>query len=326
MSLIGNKGVIILDADGGDAVTVTGGKLDVNASLTVPGDINIGNVDVLSMPDINIGTMPTVDATVNGLDPENGEVTGRPVLIGGRFDASSRELDDEDIGALAVTSKGYLITEDAILNQAVLTDNSGYLLGSGRGVMMMGYTGLQSLGANKVGALSCTTDGFLQVSIAAQSPGVLLNMKSDATAGTDTYAETTTVVSMAGAIRNDDVASLVDADNEVAPLQVNRAGSLYVHQEAATSVTTYGEITVGTSAATLGALAGAETECKGVIIQAQQSNTGFVMAGDLGITDTGSEGIAIYPGDTMTINIKSTTALFLRASNATEKVNVMVLQ
>ena len=49
------------------------------------------------------------------------------------------------------------------------------------------------------------------------------------------------------------------------------------------------------------------------------------MVGDLGVTAS-SEGRAIYPGDTMTLNVKSTLTIVLRASNATEKINVMVLQ
>tara|TARA_Y100000593_G_C4218652_1_gene290623 strand:- start:5 stop:751 length:747 start_codon:yes stop_codon:yes gene_type:complete len=50
MSVIGTgSSRVIVDVDG-EAATVTNGKLDVNAGLTVEGDINIGNVDVLTVP------------------------------------------------------------------------------------------------------------------------------------------------------------------------------------------------------------------------------------------------------------------------------------
>lgn len=314
-----------------DSVTVTATDLSVALNALSDSveckqpDETLLKATVTQAGNVNIGTMPGVDAIAVGLDAENAAITGKPILIGGRYDSSSRSLDDGDIGGIAVTSKGYLITEDQALGNALLTDDSAYSLGTGKGIMMMGYAGGQAIGINSVGALSCTPEGFLNVAISGQTPLGELLTKSEAVAGTDTYTETSTIVSVAGAIRNDDVASLADTDNEVAPLQVNRAGSLYVHQEAATSITTYSEITVGTSAATLASLSTAETECKGVVIQAQTGNTGHVMVGDLGVTAS-SEGIAIYPGDTMTLNVKSTLTIVLRASNATEKINVMVLQ
>ena len=46
MSSVGSKGVIIQDALGGDAVTVTGSRLDVNAVLSASDNIEIGNVDI----------------------------------------------------------------------------------------------------------------------------------------------------------------------------------------------------------------------------------------------------------------------------------------
>ena len=47
MSSVGSKGVIIQDALGGDAVTVTAGRLDVNAQITVETDsIDIGDVEI----------------------------------------------------------------------------------------------------------------------------------------------------------------------------------------------------------------------------------------------------------------------------------------
>ena len=60
MSSVGSKGVIIQDALGGDAVTVTDGKLDVNADLTVEGDLQIGAVEI---KDQNSGVRAEVNAS-----------------------------------------------------------------------------------------------------------------------------------------------------------------------------------------------------------------------------------------------------------------------
>ena len=49
-----------------------------------------------------------------------------------------------------------------------------------------------------------------------------------ATLGTTTYTETTTKGTVIGAVRNDSLAALADTDNEIAPLQVDASGSLYV--------------------------------------------------------------------------------------------------
>jgi len=54
------------------------------------------------------------------------------------------------------------------------------------------------------------------------------NQESAALLGTDTYSEAATNAAVVGAVRNDALAALVDTDNEVAPLQVNASGALYV--------------------------------------------------------------------------------------------------
>jgi len=48
------------------------------------------------------------------------------------------------------------------------------------------------------------------------------------TLGTDAYTEATSIGTLAGAVRNDTLATLVDTDNEIAPLQVNASGALYI--------------------------------------------------------------------------------------------------
>lgn len=49
---------------------------------------------------------------VGGLSAENGAVEGNPVLVGGRYDSSARTLGDGDVGALALTTAGFVIISD----------------------------------------------------------------------------------------------------------------------------------------------------------------------------------------------------------------------
>ena len=67
MSSVGNKGVIIQDSLGGDAVTVTNSRLDVNAQITVASDdINIGNVVLQNDAGLDIYTAAaTSDSSPN---------------------------------------------------------------------------------------------------------------------------------------------------------------------------------------------------------------------------------------------------------------------
>jgi hypothetical protein len=51
--------------------------------------------------------------------------------------------------------------------------------------------------------------------------------------GTATYSETTTSGMIAGAVRNDALATLAGTDNEIAPLQVDEDGGLWTHPAAA---------------------------------------------------------------------------------------------
>ena len=57
-----------------------------------------------------------------------------------------------------------------------------------------------------------------------------------ATLGTTTYTETTTKGNVIGAVRNDTLAALANTDNEIAPLQVNATGALYIQEGAALDV------------------------------------------------------------------------------------------
>ncbi len=78
-----------------------------------------------------------------------------------------------------------------------------------------------------------------------------------ATLGTTTYTEATTKGNVIGVVRNDTLAALAGTDNEIAPLQVNASGALYVQEGAAMDV----------SAATLTVAAHAVTNAGTFVVQ-----------------------------------------------------------
>lgn len=67
--------------------------------------------------------------------------------------------------------------------------------------------------------------------------------------GTATYTETSTSGNVVGAVRNDDLATLANTDNEIAPLQVDSQGALYVNQGQAEGLQASGVAAGGTPGA-----------------------------------------------------------------------------
>lgn len=62
------------------------------------------------------------------------------------------------------------------------------------------------------------------------------NLLTVSVLGTTTYTEATSTGVIIGAVRNDTLAALADTDNEIAPLQVNNIGALWIQEGAAMDV------------------------------------------------------------------------------------------
>ena len=74
--------------------------------------------------------------------------------------------------------------------------------------------------------------------------------------GTDTYLEATDSAFLIGVVRNDTLAALASVDNEIAPLQVNALGALYIQEGVAMDVSA-ATVTVDSELAAAAALAAA---------------------------------------------------------------------
>ena len=76
------------------------GHLQIDVLSITAGDNNIGNVDIVSLP----ASTNTIE--IVGDAAENAAVAGNPVLVGGRYDSSSRTLGNGDVGAIALDADG----------------------------------------------------------------------------------------------------------------------------------------------------------------------------------------------------------------------------
>lgn len=96
--------------------------------------------------------------------------------------------------------------------------------------------------------------------------------------GTATYTEATTKGNVIGAVRNDDLATLADTDNEIAPLQVDSQGALYVNDAAAESKQDSGVAAGGTPGADIiiAAVSGKKLLITGLTLIATSTTTNNV--------------------------------------------------
>lgn len=138
--------------------------------------------------------------------------------------------------------------------------------------------------------LLCDSDGHLQIDVlscashAVTNAGTFvvqvdgaaltaLQLLDDtvATLGTTTYTETTTKGTVIGAVRNDTLAALADTDNEIAPLQVNSSGALYVAVDGTVTVAAHAVTNAGTFAVQISdtsfAVADGNALGEGVLVQ-----------------------------------------------------------
>ena len=82
------------------------GHLQIDVLSITAGDNNIGNVDIVSLP----ASTNTIE--IVGDAAENAAVAGNPVLVGGRYDSSSRTLGNGDVGAIALDADGAVHISD----------------------------------------------------------------------------------------------------------------------------------------------------------------------------------------------------------------------
>lgn len=93
----------------------------------------------------------------------DGTVTANPAS--GTIDTVTTVTAVTDItNTIDSTISGDALTSLQLIDDIVVTDDAAYTLGTGKGAMMMGYAGAQSVNSGDSAALACTTSGILHVS------------------------------------------------------------------------------------------------------------------------------------------------------------------
>lgn len=193
----GNQKVQIVDA-GGDAVTVTGSKLDVNATIDTTGlATSAAQTDKSQFTKITDGTDT---ALVTAAGEQNVIATAQPGV---------------DIGDVTINN--------ASGGSAVNIQDGGNSITVDGTVAVSGTVTVGSHAVTNAGTFAVQENGAALTSLQLIDDTV-------ATLGTTTYTEASTKGNVIGAVRRDANTSLVDTTNEVAPLQVNATGELKVAQ------------------------------------------------------------------------------------------------
>lgn len=143
-----------------DSLAVTGGGTEASALRVTLANDSTGVVTV----DDGGGSL-TVDGTVTvaGGAAEDAAASGNPVLIGGRYDSSSRTLDNGDAGAIALTAAGHMIVAGASAENAAVSGNP--LLFGGRF-----DSTTRVLNDGDVGAVALTKLGEVKSTVALTNP------------------------------------------------------------------------------------------------------------------------------------------------------------
>jgi len=139
-----------------DNSIASGNELQVDVVAALPaGDNNIGNVDIVTLP----ASTNTIE--VVGDAAEDAAAAGNPVLVGGRYDSSPREIDDGDVGAIAMTLKGYPIVsiDSSWAGSANSYGSAFHLTGDGFSQAADATLSIATVLSDTLAAPANTTDG-----------------------------------------------------------------------------------------------------------------------------------------------------------------------
>ena len=255
---------------------------------------------------IDVLTLPSSTSTIEvvGDAAENAAVAGNPVLVGGRYDSSSRTLGDGDVGAVALDADGAVH----------ITDGGNALTVDGTVTANLSATDNAVLDAMVVDLAA------MEVLLTAANVDHAANEVLLGTIDADTGAIKTAVEILDNAISGsemqvDVVASLPAGSAAIGKLAANSGvdiGDVDVTstvQPAGFGSIGHGNNTaVGTSAEVLAS----SQACKHIDVMAAIANTGIIYVGGSGVTS--ANGIALYAGDVYSLDIDNVNDVYVIAS------------
>jgi|TARA_Y100000034_G_scaffold86403_1_gene103603 hypothetical protein len=285
MSSASGGATVIVDKDGGDAVTVTDSRLDVNAAITIASDdIEIGNVDIQLDGTAVTGNTGNYDAgTLRVTLAANDPLTTLMVA-----DLDTIAGDTTEIAANFMQSGvGYNQTK-GIISTVVRNDE---LTNLHAGVIDGDYTELQ---VDSVGGLYVTGSEIENAEV--QSEPLLIGGRYDLSARTL-------------------------GDGDAGAVALNDSGHMIVDGNVGHNITGMVQSihTCGTDANQISG----DTACKRVDLMGNPANAGDIYVGSAdNISGTGSVGgIRIQAGDFYSIDIDNLGEMWFEASEASQILN-----
>jgi hypothetical protein len=172
----------------------------VTSTATNPFPVALSDTDNTVLDNI-LTSVQLIDDAVYVDDADWTDSTSKHLLVGGLYQSSPQTVTDGDVAPFNITANGALHVSDG--GGALTVDNAG--------------------------TFAVQVDGAALTALQLIDDPV-------ATLGTTTYSEATTKGMIVGAVRNDTLAALADTDNEIAPLQVNASGALFIQEGSALDV------------------------------------------------------------------------------------------
>ena len=166
--------------------------------------------------------------------------------------------------------------------------------------------------------LECQVDGSLKIN----------TLSSIKVQGVKDFSEPVTYPVIVGGAYRDDQENITIDSGDAAYLTVDQTSSLYVRQRGTQEWYDYGphEITdVSAIMSSIGGGLGTQTDCKEIIIEAQDDNVGYVRVGANTVAHAIDKGIRLDPGDVLMLDINDTRLIHLISSHvAGNFINIII--
>ena len=297
MSSVGSKGVIIQDALGGDAATVTGSALDVNIASGA-GNIDIGDVSLL------------LDGTAAHYGAGN-------VADGGRTLRVTLASDDPAVVKLGTidTDTNNIATSVGSVAGAIGTHDNG---AGSYGMHMMGQSNIVDGSQFPIVTHEGDSTKIACSMYGIQFANLVTESGTDSAVVIDDVVQVPTpgMVNVGGEYRD---SNTTYSPGDATILQTDINGALKTTHNI-TGLGSDDNYEVGTSAEKISGVDG-DVACKRVDIMAHPDNTGYIWVGDSAITVNGlNGGIRLAPGDFYSMDVDNTGDIYVISTVNEENV------
>ena len=255
-----------------------------------------------------------VDRDGDPLDDGNGRLN-----INATLEAASVNIGDVDIraggsavntgnGAVGIGTLRVTIAEDTTGVLSVDDNGSTLSIDDGGGTITVDGTVTADLSATDNAVLDT-------ISLNTQIIGLSTFLEDSAHSSGDRGMHTL-------AIRRDAPSSGVGTDGDYASLSVDYMGGLYTRELSNYILDTFAMIDVDNASEQLSDTIGVVTSCHEIFLQADESNSGYVIVGDADVAD--NRGMKLNPGDTIILNTHDTRGVYLWGSADNQNVRCMI--